>query len=535
MQDRPLLIASLLNYAARYHGTREIVSRTCEGPVHRYTYAKAARRSAQAAHALKRMGVQQGDRIATLGWNTYRHFELFYAVSGMGAVLHTVNPRLFEDQIRYIIDHGGARIIFVDGDFLPLIVALKPSLPNLETIICLSRPESEEFAKGTLDYEVLIANESDVFAWPEFDERCASALCYTSGTTGDPKGVLYSHRSTVLHAMGASQMSAMGIGCLDSIIAIAPFYHACAWGMPYIAALTGAKLVLPGPRHDPPNIVDLIDNEQVTFACGVPTVWTMVLQYLRDTAQGLGSLNRTTIGGSAVSPAMIAALGAYDVRVLHLWGMTEMSPVGTVGTPTSNILELPEDSQRAQLAKQGRAQFGVDLKIVDDLGNPLAHDGVQSGALWVRGPWIASGYYRREQEALCDVDGWFPTGDVATIDQLGYMQITDRAKDIIKSGGEWISSIDLESIASGHPKVALVAVIGIPHPKWEERPLMIVECVSGSQIEGHELLEWLRPRVAKWTLPEAVLVIDKMPLTATGKIRKTELRSYYGDGLRRDS
>jgi len=530
MQDRPLLISSLLTYAATYHPEREIVGRTCEGNIFRYTYRDAAARAAKAANALLRLGVKTGDRVATLAWNTYRHFEIFYAVSGIGAVLHTVNPRLFEEQISYIINHGGARVVFVDADFLPLLKKLLPSLPEIETIVCFGLAEDGDIPSGVTLYETLIEDESSIIDWPEFDERYASGLCYTSGTTGDPKGVLYSHRSTVLHALAATQKSAMGIGCEDTVIAIAPFYHACAWGMPYITALTGAKLVMPGPRHDPENIVGLINDEKVSFACGVPTVWTMMLEHLREKGMRLDSLEKTTIGGSAVSQGMIDALASYDVRVLHLWGMTEMSPLGTVATDTPETLTLSEDERRGQLAKQGRAQFGIDLKIVDEQGATLPHDGIGSGALWVRGPTIANAYFRREEEPLLDADGWFPTGDIATIDPLGFMQITDRSKDIIKSGGEWISSIDLENIASGHPDVLLAAVIGVPHPKWEERPFMIVECAAGANLAAEKLLEWLQPRVAKWTLPDTVVMIEKMPLTATGKILKSELRKWHQAG-----
>ena len=527
MQDRPLQISSLLTYAATYHPRRELVSLLHDGSIHRTTYAATARRIAQLAHALVALGIRPGDRVGTLAWNGYRHFELFFAVSGIGAVLHTVNPRLFEEQIAYIINHGEDRLLFVDGSFLPLIERLRPRLPSVERIFALSAAQ-EDVTIGE-DYDTLIAGQPDHFDWPEFDERTASALCYTSGTTGDPKGVLYSHRSTVLHALGAAQKSAMNLGCDDTIIAIAPMYHACAWGMPYLAAMTGAKLVLPGARHDPASIVALINREGATFACGVPTVWTMVLRHLAETGQSLAPLNRTTIGGSAVSRGMIDGLAAHGVRVLHLWGMTEMSPVGTVGTDTPEVLALDEPGRAAIRSKQGRGQFLVELKIVDDDGQPLGHDGIQSGALWVRGPWVARSYFRRPDEKLLDPDGWFPTGDVATIDPFGYMKITDRVKDIIKSGGEWISTVDLENAAAAHPAVELAAVIGCFHPKWEERPLMIIQAAPGAAIDHAAISEFLEKVVARWWVPDAVETISAMPLTATGKIDKRALRTRFAD------
>ena len=526
MQDRPLLISSILTYAATYHPRRELVSALPDGTIHRYDYAAAARRIAQLAHALVEYGIRPGDRVGTLAWNGYRHFELFFAVSGIGAVLHTVNPRLFEEQIAFIVNHGEDRLLFADASFLPMVERLRPRLPTVERIFALSTDETSEIGD---DYEALLAGQPEQFDWPEFDERTASALCYTSGTTGDPKGVLYSHRSTVLHAMGAAQKSAMNLGCDDSIIAIAPMYHACAWGMPFLAAMTGAKLILPGSRHDPESIISLINNEAATFACGVPTVWTMVLRHLAERGGSLAPLNRTTIGGSAVSRAMIEGLAGHGVRVLHLWGMTEMSPVGTVGTDTPEVLALPETERADVRAKQGRGQFLVELKIVDDDGYPLPHDGVQSGALWVRGPWIAHSYFRRPDDNLLDADGWFPTGDVATIDTYGYMKITDRVKDIIKSGGEWISTVDLENAAVAHPAIELAAVIGCFHPKWEERPLLIVQASPGSDIDHRQLSAFLDGRVARWWIPDAVETIAAMPLTATGKIDKRALRTRFAD------
>ena len=533
MQDRPLLISSLLNYAATYHPRRQLVTRTVEGAIHRCTYADVARRSAQLARALLRLGLRPSDRVGTLAWNTYRHFELFYAISGLGAVLHTVNPRLFEEQITFIVNHGEDRFLFVDRTFLPLVARLAPVLETVEEIVVLgSRRTDDNDDIGTRELlysEELIAAESAEFDWPTFDERSASALCYTSGTTGDPKGVLYHHRSTVLHALGAAQKSAMNLGCDDCIMSIAPMYHANGWGIPYLATLTGAKLVMPGPRFDAANIVDLINEEQVTFACGVPTVWTIVLAHLRETGGRIDSLNRTTIGGSAVSRAMIDELATYGVNVLQLWGMTELSPLGTVATPTPDLDALGSEKRAQILAQQGRGQYGVELKIIGRSGESLPRDGESAGPLWVRGPWIASAYYKRDGEPLLDADGWFPTGDVATIDAYGYLRVTDRIKDMIKSGGEWISSIELEDAAAGHPKVALVAVIGVAHPKWEERPLMIVQCAKDQTLTHKEMVEYLANRVASWWMPDALVTVDVMPLTATGKVLKAELRQRFRD------
>jgi 3-(methylthio)propionyl---CoA ligase len=532
MQETPLLISSLLDYAASYHGKREIVTRTVEGPIHRYTYADARARAAQAANALVKLGVAPGDRIATLAWNTHRHFELFYAVSGLGAVLHTVNPRLFEEQIRYIVNHAEDRVIFLDLNFVELAEKLVDSFPTVEHYVILTdrnhMPETS--LPNALCYEDLIADESTTFEWPEFDENTASSLCYTSGTTGDPKGVLYSHRSTVIHALGAAQKGALDLGCADAILPIAPMYHANAWAMPYIAPMVGAKLVLPGPKMDAPSILELINGEKVTFACAVPTVWTMVLEHLQATGGRIDSLKRTTIGGSAVPQSMMDIFREqYGVTVLHLWGMTETSPMGTVATQTPDVTALPQDAKYNQLAKQGRVQYGLDIKIIDKTGTLAPRDGETSGDLWIKGPWAARCYYKRENESPLDADGWFPTGDVATWDAYGYMKITDRTKDVIKSGGEWISSIELENAAAGHPQVRQAAVIGVYHPKWEERPLLLVVPSKVAAPTKQEILDFLSAKFAKWQLPEDVLFLDELPLTATGKIMKTALREMYKD------
>ncbi len=470
MQDKPLLVSDFLTYAETYHPTREIVSRDPDGGEHRYSYAGAATRAKQLAKALIAFGVQPGDRVATLAMNNYRHFELFYGVPGFGAVLHTINPRLFADQIVYICNHAEDRILCVDPAFLPLVTSLAPQLETIEKYVVLSGSAALEGTgslKSAENYESFIDCFDGDFAWPSFDERTASSLCYTSGTTGNPKGVLYAHRSTVIHAMAACQNSAMGLSAHDVIMPIAPMFHANAWSTPYLAPMIGAKLVLPGPKLDPESVQSLVEAESVTFTVAVPTVFTMLLDYLEKTGKRIASLKKATIGGTAVPPAMIDLLHEkYGCFVAQVWGMTELSPLGTMTTLTPNITALPEANRRDYLYKQGRAQFGLELKIVDAEGNAVPCDGETSGALWVRGPWAASGYFKGEGGGVLDADGWLPTGDVATLDAEGFLRITDRLKDVIKSGGEWISSVEIENFAYGHPDVKLAAVVAVHHPKW---------------------------------------------------------------------
>lgn len=534
MQSHELMISSLLDYAETYHGNREIVTLLEPGRVHRYTYADAAARTKKLAQALIGLGVAAGDRIATLAWNGYRHFELFYGVSGIGAVLHTVNPRLFEDQIRYIMRHAADRFVFLEPEFVPLVEKLAPDLPAVEGWFILA-DEADMPATSLPDsqsYEALITRHPGEFTWPTFDENAASSMCYTSGTTGDPKGVVYSHRSTILHALASAQMSAFGLSAEDAVLPMANMYHANAWALPYVCPLVGAKMVLAGSRADGPTIHDLITNEGVTFAGAVPTVWTMLFQHLDEMGGGLASLNKVLIGGSAAPQSMIDRFrDQYGVQVLHIWGMTETSPLGVVSTPTPEVQALPAPERDATLIKQGRAQYGIELKITDEEGAPLPHDGAASGALWVRGPWVTSAYFGREDEPLLDAEGWFPTGDVATIDALGFMKITDRTKDVIKSGGEWISSVDIENQMTSHPDVQSAAVIGVRHPKWEERPVLIVVPKPGRSPREADLLKHLEGRITKWWMPNAVVIRDALPLTATGKISKLTLREEYADLL----
>lgn len=527
MQDS-LLISDLITHAEQYHGQNEIVSRTVEGPLHRYTYSDAARRARQLAHWLQSLGVQAGDRIATLAWNGYRHYELYFAVSGIGAVIHTVNPRLFPEQIEYILNHAEDKILCVDLTFLPLVQQLQHRLPKLQHLIILS-DEAHLPATGfekALCYETELAKYNDVFEWPRFDEQTAAALCYTSGTTGNPKGVLFSHKSQVLHAYATVQPDAMNLSSSSCVLPVVPMFHVSAWGTPYSCTLTGAKLVFPGAKLDGASIAELIDSEKPDFLLGVPTVWMGLLDYLRQQNKVLESVRNVVVGGSAAPLAMIKEFQErHDVFLMHAWGMTELSPLGTLGTPTARLRSLPLEARYQYQRKQGRPVFGIQLKILDGNGNPLPHDGKAFGRLMVKGPWVIERYYLAEKTAL--ENGWFDTGDVATIDPEGYMQIVDRTKDVIKSGGEWISSIELENIAVGHPDVQEACVVGIPHPKWDERPLLLVIAKPDHTPQRDELLAFFEGKVAKWWIPNDAIVVKELPHTATGKLLKVNVRETH--------
>jgi acyl-CoA synthetase (AMP-forming)/AMP-acid ligase II len=526
MMHRPLLISSLLRHAEQNHGLQEVVSRRVEGDVHRYAVRDLAARARRLANALAHHGIRRGQRVATLAWNGYRHLELYYAVSGSGAVLHTLNPRLHPDQVTWIADHAEDRILFFDLSFLPLVEAIAHRVKTIKTFVALTDRAHMPAATtlpNLLCYEKLLEMQSEDFEWPELDENTAASLCYTSGTTGDPKGVLYSHRSTILHTYGAALPDALNCSARDVVLPVVPMFHVNAWGLPYIACMVGAKLVFPGPWLDGKSLHDLFESEGVTFSAGVPTVWQGLLAHVASNGLKFSTMRRTVIGGAACPPAMLRAFQEdYDVHVLHAWGMTEISPVGTVCALKSRHLALSAEERRAIQAKQGRAVFGVELKTVGEDGRELPRDGRTSGELMVRGPWIAAAYFRNDSTPT--IDGWFPTGDVATIDEEGYIQITDRSKDVIKSGGEWISSIDLENIAMAHPSVAMAACIGVSHPKWDERPLLVVVRKPQASVTRDELLGFYAGKIAKWWTPDDVVFVDSIPLGATGKMQKNKLR-----------
>jgi 3-(methylthio)propionyl---CoA ligase len=532
MQTQPLLISGLIDFAQRHHGDAHIVSRRVEGDIHRYTYADAAKRAKKAANALAALGLKHGDRVSTLAWNTYRHFELYFGVSGSGLVLHTLNPRLHPDQIAWIANHAEDQVLCFDMTFLPVVKAIQGKANTIKHFIALCDEDklpADHGIANLMSYEALLAKASEQYAWPTFDENTASSLCYTSGTTGNPKGVLYSHRSTTLHAYAAALPDVMCLSARDSVLPVVPMFHVNAWGIPYSAALTGCKLVFPGPGLDGKSVYELMEAEQVTYAAGVPTVWQMMLGHMRATGLKFSTLKRTVIGGSACPPAMIASFREdYGVEVLHAWGMSEMSPLGTLCTLKNKQLTLSVEAQNAIRLKQGRAIYGVEMKIVDPEGKELPWDGKAFGDLLVKGPWIVREYFKGEGGDPL-IDGWFPTGDVATIDADGFMQITDRSKDVIKSGGEWIGSIDLENIAMAHPAVAMAACIAVHHPKWDERPLLVVVKRPGMELTRGELLKFYEGKIAKWWTPDDVQFVDAIPLGATGKMLKTKLREQFAD------
>lgn len=534
MMQQPLLISSLLVHAERHHGEQVLVSRRVEGDIHRETYRELAARSRRMAKALATLGVRSGQRVATLAWNGYRHMELYYAVSGSGAVLHTLNPRLHPDHIVYIADHAEDEVLFFDMTFLPIIEAIAARVKTIKHFVAMT--DRAHMPKDTkvpnlLCFEDLIDANDDKFDWPTFDENSASSLCYTSGTTGNPKGVLYSHRSTLLHTFAIALPDALNCSGRDVILPVVPMFHVNAWGLPYAACMMGSKMVFPGPGLDGKSLYELFESEAVTMSAGVPTVWQGLLAYVESNGLKFSTMRRTVIGGSACPPAMMKKFEEqYGVRVLHAWGMTEMSPVGTVATLKSKHTGASHEEQFAIQAKQGRSVFGVDMKIIDPQGKELPWDGKTSGELLVRGPWVVSSYFKSEGGDPL-VDGWFPTGDVATIDADGYMQITDRSKDVIKSGGEWIGSIDIENIAMANPKVAMAACIAAQHPKWDERPLLIVVKKPNVELTRDELIGFFEGRIAKWWTPDDVIFVDAIPLGATGKMLKNRLREQYGKHL----
>lgn len=530
MMDRPLLISDVIEHAAAQYGAVEVVARETHGPLFRYTYAQCAARARKLANALRQLGLGAGSAVGSIAWNNHRHLEAYYAVSGSGMVIHTCNPRLHPQQLIYIINHAEDSVLLFDSTFAPLIKGIAPHCPKVKAWVCLSDAANTPALEGVanvLCYEDLIAPHSEQFDWPQFDEGTGAALCYTSGTTGNPKGALYSQRAIVLNAMAGCMPGIMSLSPQETVLPVVPMFHINAWCIPYSAPLAGAKLVLPGPRLDGASLYELMEAEQVTVSAGVPTIWLALMQHVQQNGLRFSSMRRTAVGGSAMPAALIARfVDDYGVEVRHGWGMTETTAVATMSSLAPRQMELPAAERHAIVAKQGKSLFGVEIKVVDENGATLARDGVSQGELLVRGQWIVTGYYKSEVSPL--VDGWFPTGDIATIDAQGVMQIRDRAKDVIKTGGEWISSIDLESAALGHPAVAMAAVIGVKHPKWDERPLLFIVRKPGQALERDDILAFLSERVAKWWVPDDVVFLDALPVGGTGKVQKGDLRKQFG-------
>lgn len=535
MQDWPLLVHRVLDHASRWHGEREIVSRSVEGPIHRATYADLDRRSrALASAAKKRLKIKKGAIIATMAWNGYRHMEIWYGIMGLGAVVHTLNPRLFAEQLTYIVNHAEDQWIFTDLTFIPIFEKLQSTLKTVKGFVVMTdrvHMPAETSLKNVICYEELLAEGDAGFEWPKLDENTACGLCYTSGTTGNPKGVVYSHRSNVLHAMTAMAGDTLAINALDTVMPVVPMFHANAWSLAFSCPMAGAGMVMPGPKLDGASVYELLTTERVTMSAAVPTIWLMLLQYLeQDLSRKLPDLNRVVIGGASCPEALMRAfIERYDTDVIHAWGMTETSPLGSMCRLKASMRNLsPEDLWKARV-KQGRPAFTVEMKITDDANKPLDHDGKSFGRLKVRGAAISSAYFKGEGASVFDTEGWFDTGDVSTIDEWGFMQITDRSKDVIKSGGEWISSIELENVAVGCAGVAEAAAIGLPHPKWDERPLLVIVKKPGADLSKDQVLAHLTGKIAKWWMPDDVAFVDDIPHTATGKISKLQLRERFRD------
>lgn len=530
MMHRPLLLSSVIEHAAAQFGDAEVVSRETHGPLFRYTYAECAAGARRLANALAGLGLKGGDAVGSIAWNNHRHLEAYYAVSGSGMVMHTCNPRLHPQQLIYIINHAEDKVVLFDATFAPLVKAIAAHCPGVRTWVCLSDAANTPAIDGVANvvaYDDLVAPHNTVFEWPEFDEHTGAALCYTSGTTGNPKGALYSHRAIVLNAMTGALPGVLSLSASEAILPVVPMFHINAWCIPYAAPLTGTKLVLPGPRLDGQSLYELMESEGVTISAGVPTIWQALLAYVEANGLRFSTMRRTGVGGSAMPKALIAKfMDTYGVEVRHGWGMTETTAIGTMGTLMPQSKDWTSDQKQDLLAKQGKSTFGVEIKVVDEQGNTLPRDGSSQGELMVRGQWIMASYYKGERSPL--VDGWFPTGDIATIAPDGVMQIRDRTKDVIKTGGEWISSIDLESTAVAHPAVAMAAVIGVKHPKWDERPLLFIVRKPGQELSKEEILAFLAERVAKWWVPDDVVFLESLPVGGTGKVQKGDLRKQYG-------